>query len=124
MQAGVTNLQKAGYDSANIFDKAVMPPSSVTHQVGTCRPDFMLPEVRLAVLLPGNLVASSGFSRAQDLLSPWDWCCERQYFLLPTSVKSGCGCFGALTVLIFDVPLIVPTITSFCMASVWGIPIS
>ena len=77
VQAGVTNLQKAGYDSANIFDKAVMPPSSVTHQVGTCRPDFMLPEVRLAVLLPGNLVASSGFSRAQDLLSHCDWCYER-----------------------------------------------
>ena len=45
--ARVTTLQEAGYDSANICDRACMPPPSVAHQVGTCRPDFMLPEGRL-----------------------------------------------------------------------------
>jgi hypothetical protein len=84
----------------------------------------MLPEGRLALLLPGYSVPSSAFSRAQDPWSPCDRRYERRYCLLLPLVNSGCGCFGAFTVLTFDVPLIVSTITSFWMASVWGIPIS
>ena len=58
------------YNSANIYDKAVTPPSSVGHSVGTYKPDLVLPDGRPALLLPRNSVHSCAFQELKTHCPP------------------------------------------------------
>ena len=107
VQAGVVCPAKGGLPLYIICDKAVTPPSSVAHQVGTFSSFFLLLQ-DLKTRCPSRAGVTSG-----DVFY-----CHLELKTVDEVVLE------FLTVLLCDVPLVLAMITPFGMASIWMILIS